>query len=202
MDIVQEKYEEWTSGLPPEQARINVFEKIRDIAYYIDLRLLSLKKGPAGMLSAGRGSCTPKHFLLGMMLEKLGLPVKYISYPFHWKDMGLECPRAVRETALRIPVTYHHANSVFIEDKWVLLDATWDPQMEKAGFPVNARWDGKSDTALAVAAGRPVEFSDIQQQDKAIKAEFRSYSLTDKLELSRFTLEFNRWIGKLREGSS
>jgi hypothetical protein len=32
----------------------------------------------------------------------------------------------------------------------VLVDATWDPPLAKAGFPVNMDWDGYSDTECAV----------------------------------------------------
>ena len=35
MNIVDDKYKEWTKGLTPLQARINVFNKIRDIPYAI-----------------------------------------------------------------------------------------------------------------------------------------------------------------------
>jgi hypothetical protein len=34
--------------------------------------------------------------------------------------------------------------------RWVLVDATWDSPLKKAGFPVNEHWDGISDTMCAV----------------------------------------------------
>ena len=197
--IIEAKYFEWTEGLSPEESRVNIFEKIRDIPYHIDLRLLSFENGPEGMLKAGRGSCSPKHYLLGMMLNKLGIPVKYCTYPFLWEDMLLDCPEVLNDLSGRIPVTYHHASRAFIGGEWVLLDATWDAPLKKAGFPVNEGWDGRQNTLLAVKALDEIVYDDPRRRDAALKKAMEAYSLPEKLELSRFTGEFNRWLGEIRK---
>ena len=73
MDIVDIKFKEWTEGLNSTESRINIFEKVRDIPYFIDPTLWDFDEGPSKMLRLGKGSCTPKHYLLGRMFQKMGL---------------------------------------------------------------------------------------------------------------------------------
>jgi len=43
------------------------------------------------------------------------------------------------------------------DDAWIYVDATWDPKLEKAGFPVAKNWDGKSNTKFAVPPKEIIE---------------------------------------------
>jgi len=54
----------------------------------------------------------------------------------------------LKNMALALPVSRHIACKVEIDDKLVLVDATLDSPLQKAGFQVNTEWDGKSDTLL------------------------------------------------------
>ena len=152
MNIVDEKFKEWTKGLAPIQARINVFNKIRDIPYAVVPEIMEYREY-INILKTGQGSCSPKHFLLCEMYRRLGLPVLYVVYPHRWDEiaeiMG-EYSLRLKEMALALPVSRHLACKVEIDDKLVLVDATFDLPLQKAGFKVNANWDGISDTILPV----------------------------------------------------
>jgi hypothetical protein len=52
--------------------------------------------------------------------------------------------------ATTLPVAHHLACRVRINDRWVLVDATWDQRLKRAGFPVNEYWDGWADTHCPV----------------------------------------------------
>ena len=98
-DIVEKKFEEWTKGLSSEESRIRIFERIRDIPFAIVLELFSLKKGPGEMLVRNKGFCVPKHHLLGMMYQRLGVPVRYCTYSFRWNELGADYPADLKEQA-------------------------------------------------------------------------------------------------------
>jgi hypothetical protein len=49
-----------------------------------------------------------------------------------------------------MPMGYHLACKAYINEKWVLVDATWDLPLKRLGFPLNESWDGVSNTLNAV----------------------------------------------------
>jgi hypothetical protein len=152
MNVIDEKFNEWTKGLNPLQARVNIFRNIRDIPYAVVPSIMDYHRY-TDILRVGKGSCSPKHFLLREMFRRLDLPVLFVVYPHRWdeiaKIMG-EYSIRLEEMALALPVSRHIACKVEIDDKLVLVDATLDLPLLKAGFTVNADWDGKSDTMLPV----------------------------------------------------
>lgn len=197
--ITARKFREWTEGLSPEESRKNVFNKIRDIRYLIDPGSFGVKKGPEGMLRSGYGTCFPKHYLLGAMLEGLGLETEYLVYSFYWKDQSPAMPVKLRQLAARVPATYHLACSVLIGGDRILLDATWDRPLGREGFPVNADWDGESSCILAVAPrGEARRSAAADDADRTISESFAAYSPSEKIGLSRFSIEFNRWVEEIR----
>jgi hypothetical protein len=152
MNIVDEKFNEWTQGLDPVQARISVFRHIRDIPYAVMPSIMDYR-GYRNILKIGLGSCSPKHFLLCEMFQRLDLPVFYVVYPHRWEEIAKimgEYSEKLEEMARTLPVTRHLACKVEINDRLVLVDATLDLSLQKAGFTVNAGWDGKSDMLLPV----------------------------------------------------
>lgn len=98
----------------------------------------------------GKGSCGPKHRLLAVMAGRLGYEVAYARVAFLWKDIGVCYPLVLARLAEDLPVAHHLACQISVDDRRVLVDATWDLPLRKAGFPVNEKWDGVSDTRCAV----------------------------------------------------
>jgi len=197
-DIVVETLGEWTEGLGPEESRIAIFERIRDMPYEIIAELKDPYEGPASTIKAGRGSCTSKHFLLGAMFEILHTPVKYVTYAFYWDDPDIDYPVDLRELARRAPLEYHLAIKAYIERRWVLVDATWDPPLKKAGYPINESWDGISDTKNAV---KPLEeivhASAIERDDYTSKIK-GAFMEEEKAALDAFVSALNSWCRLLR----
>ncbi|MBD3426268.1 MAG: hypothetical protein GF409_03435 [Candidatus Omnitrophica bacterium] len=198
-DIVASRYRDWTEGLDKERSVVNIFEKIRDIPYYVIAEHLELETGPAGMLRENKGSCYPKHYLMGKMYQDLGLRVRYHTYPFYWKDLDIDWADVVGEMAAALPVAYHMALSVYNHDRWVLADATWDLGLEKLGFAVNSDWDGRNDTRLAVKPLDEFVHEEAAERHDEFKVKLEEYSLPEKLALARFSIELNRWLEKVRK---
>jgi transglutaminase-like putative cysteine protease len=148
--LVDEKFGEWTVGLHGKEGIISVFEHIRDIPYSLEVSMTDPDTAPEQILSLGKGYCGPKHYLLAEMFRRLGYEVVYATFPFVWNDPDLLYPPELRELATGLPVAHHLACRVRINNRWVLVDATWDLPLARRGFPVNEHWDGLVDTRCAV----------------------------------------------------
>jgi hypothetical protein len=147
--ILDKKFTQWTEGKDPIQARIKIYEQVRNIPYAV-IPDLNDNQRFAEILTYGRGSCTPKHLLLGHMFEKLGLTVLYAVFPYRWDHVKFDYPPRLRELAQKTPSAYHLACRVDIDGEMILVDATLDPLLEKLGLPVNKSWDGISNTILPI----------------------------------------------------
>ena len=147
--IIHQRFHQWTEGKDAIDARITIYEKIRDIPYAILPELIHHERY-ANILHLGRGSCTPKHFLLSWMYERLGLMVLYAVYPFHWHDIGVDYPPKLKRMAQMLPASNHLACKVEIEGRLVLVDATVDVCLEPLGLPANKGWNGVKDTILPI----------------------------------------------------
>lgn len=198
-NIIDVRFDEWTAGLDPKAARIAVFNKIRDIPYMIIPELRSPEAGPSGILEKSCGSCQPKHWLLAIYFKKLGIPVKYATYPFYWHaGHFIKYPVEIKEMMKALPVSNHLAIKAYIEGNWVLVDATYDLALAKAGFPVNRNWDGLGPTHNAV---HPLEevLHDTPEERVAYDAKIRErYTESEKSALVAFIPKLNDWFESLR----
>ena len=146
------------------------------------------------MLELNRGSCTPKHFLLCTMFQKLGLPVLYVVYRYRWDEFEELYSLKLRKLAKAMPLGNHLACRVDMEGKLVLVDATLDPALAIVGLPVNKAWDGVSDTLLPV---QPLGEEQVYHPSEA--------DLIEAQELTDVTRTFynglNAWMQLLRVNS-
>ena len=148
--MLDEKFRQWTQGKSVAQARVSIYQRIRDIPYAVIPQLVDAERY-VDILKLGKGSCTPKHFLLCNMYQRLGLLVLYVVYPFRWDEWDeteFDYPPRLKKLAEELPTGYHLACKVEIDGKLVLVDATLDSALKNAGLTVNQDWDGVSDTLL------------------------------------------------------
>jgi hypothetical protein len=228
VSLVQAKFREWTYGLNPHESIIAVFEHIRDIPYSLAVPMSDPRTSPERILTFGKGYCGPKHYLLAEMYRNLGLEVAYATFPFIWNDPDLRYPPDLRSLATGMPVAHHLACRVRINDRWVLVDATWDLPLARAGFPVNVHWDGYADTRCAVKPlrsavrtafcktatnepcrdGRDVQFNplDGEKDHEDVQGHVRYYrekigmrTEEDMERIRRFYREFDTWLEIVRQ---
>ena len=183
------KFREWTRGKNDVEARIAVFERIRDIPYAI-VPDISDSESYSGIFDLGKGSCTPKHLLLCDMFQRLGLTVLYAVYPFRWDAVELEYPPRLLKLARELPTSHHLACLVEIEGSLTLIDATLDPALAAMGLPVNEGWDGFGDTTLAI---EPCGEQEIHHPSEA----FLMPAQRDERSLE-FNQALNRWLDAFR----
>lgn len=200
-DIVLETFENWTAGLDAVAARVSVFERIRDIPYALAPELVDPLLGPPGILRKGEGSCSPRHFLLGRMFEMLDMPLRYVTYTCELIDQGIAMPPRLADLAASLPLEYHVNCDALIDGRWVMVDATWDPPLERADFPVNMTWDGRSDTLNAVKPIDRIVHESAAERDEYVRAMEAGYNEAESAAYSRFVEDFNAWLLEVRRGA-
>jgi hypothetical protein len=151
-------FTKWTAGLSQVEQRVSIFSHIRDIPYAIvpewrgaDSDVIRL------MVSENRGWCGPKHTLLMWMFEQLGTVVEPLYIPFRWQEQPVEYPHLLKKYLPYLSDTLHLCCRAYLNEKWQVIDATWDPPLKRVGFPVNDPWDGLSGTTPAVTTINPAQ---------------------------------------------
>jgi len=201
-DIVQRTFAEWTKGLSGRDARISIFNQIRDISYAVIPEINNPVDGPEGLLKRMKGSCSPKHFLLGRMFEMLRIPTQYVTYPFSWNVTSVAYPPELRKLAEDVPIGYHLACKARIENQWVVVDVTWDRPLARVGFPVNESWDGIGDTRLAVEPLDDLVHENAQERMRFVQARKSSWTTDDHARTDHFTSALNNWLEDVRRNPS
>jgi len=189
-DIIDEKLCQWTQGKSELDARITIYNKIRNIPYAVIPELNSPERY-IDIIKLNKGSCTPKHFLLCHMYQKIGLEVLYVVYPFRWDEFETMYPPDLRQLARAMTTSYHLACRVNLDGRLMLVDATIDPPLQKIGLAVNIEWDGRSDTLLAM---QPCGAEEIYHPNEALLMPPR---IVDKESLE-FYNSLNFWLEKIR----
>jgi hypothetical protein len=197
-DIVQKAFAEWTEGMSDKDARISIFNHIRDIPYAVIPEIRNPVDGPQGLLKRMKGSCTPKHFLLGRMFEMLRIPIKYVSYPFSWNVRSVAYPPELRKLVEEVPIDYHLACKARIESDWVIVDATWDRPLARVGFPINESWDGASNTKLAVEPLDEIIHENAQERMNFVQTRKSSWTAGDNARTDHFIGALNNWLEDVR----
>jgi hypothetical protein len=187
--IVEHSFNQWTQGQSAVEARIHIYEAIREIPYAVIPELNDFETYP-DILRIGKGSCTPKHLLLGDMCQRLGNTVLYAVYPFRWDEAGIDFPPGLRRLARNLPTSHHLACRIEIDGRLVLVDATLDSGLRRLGLPVNEDWDGRSDTLLPMGT-----CGDEQVYHPSEASSLRAR--TDQASLA-FYSDLNRWLDEVR----
>ena len=198
-EIILQQFKSWTAGLSPKDARRSVFSHIRDIPYAIIPELRDPVRGPEGILRLNKGSCQPKHYLLFTLFNKLNLPVKLVTYSFKWADSAVRYPDELKKLIPQLPTTYHLACKACIENKWVLIDATYDLALKKVNFPVNEDWDGLSDTQNAVTPIEEIIHANAEERVSFESSKRALYTVKDKELYAEFIDKFNSWLEIVRK---
>lgn len=201
-DLVHQMFDEWTMDKGPLEQRVNVFNHVRDIPYRIVPDMGDPKEGPRKLIEFGCGSCTPKHFLLGHMFTNLDLVVKYVSFPYSWNQFQLDYPDELKKLSESLPIEYHLACKVRIDNRWTYIDATWDAPLKKAGFPVNEFWDGVDNTLIAIDPIDQIEHATAEERLEYVKSQKADWTEEDRKRSEVFYERFNAWLAELRGKSS
>src|SRR5215468_6444400 len=145
-DPIRAVFEEWTRGRDPVAARIALFEHVRDIPYRYPA-----SRNPVEVLASGGGSCSGKHYLLGEMFRRLGLPVRHMLCTHRFNESPLPFPEEMQALLRKNEIVdVHDYLQIQVDSDWIDVDVTWELALRDYGFPVTESWDGKSSMILTV----------------------------------------------------
>jgi hypothetical protein len=190
-DIIRRTFEEWTRGLDPLNARVALFEHVRDIPYGYPA-----SRDPVEVLRQHRGSCSGKHYLLGEMFRRLGLPVRHMICTHRFNESPLVFPPPMQQMLERNEIVdLHDYLQVDLAGTWVDIDATWERGLREFGFPVNEEWDGCSSMLLSVV---PEEVAVAERDPERRKEEMLSKLTPRQRALRKQFLEaLCAWVQEL-----
>lgn len=146
-----------------------------------------------------KGSCTTKHYFLGLYYEYLGIKVSYLDYPFYWQNQIISFPKSLREIAEKLPLQHHVVlsieNPLFEGSK--MIDATWDTGMEAFGFKVNKVDLLNQNCSLAIVpAQSPTVHKSIYERHLARMERYISQPENEVVKI--FYKEFDSWLAQRR----
>ena len=155
--IKRNKHERLLTPEQQWQSLQTAFLTLRDVPYGIYQptdRPLTLDGHLNNFLAQGTGTCTPKHLLLGLMCEKFGINVEYLSYYFYWQNLKINYPEELRAPLSKMPAQLHTSIAISLlndtDNKNYEIDCTWDRLLQNIGFPINFLNESPSGCALGV----------------------------------------------------
>jgi hypothetical protein len=184
--------EEWTTGRDPIAARVALFEHVRDLPYHYPA-----SRDPLEVLRRPGGSCSGKHYLLGELFRRQGLPVRHMICTHRFNDSPLPFPEHMQDLLRKNEIVdLHDYLQICIDGTWVDIDATWPLGMRDFGLPVTDDWDGKSPMNLTVIPDEHEEAGD----DPAKAKEERLSKLTPRQRMLRkqFLEALSQWASELQ----
>jgi hypothetical protein len=188
-DILKE-----TANLDPMTARIQLYKYVQKFPY----RFMGANepKKPAEyaqeLLNQGHGDCRHKHFLLKDLIKTTLEEGEIIDLAkVHFDIRHLPLPQYVLApfTKKGMCTIYTHMGLLMntIAGQ-VVVDATWDPGLIDAGFPVTKDWDGVHDTLRVTPFAEIHEFGANKQKVQR-----------DATILTAFGEALNSYIATLRK---
>ena len=135
-----DKYLKSIEKLTLDEKVINAYEFVQKIPYKV-CKFDSTNE----FIKNNFGDCRHKHLFLFEVYSKLGFNVEEIKVFFDWKDLPIPLKKleVLNKSGTIFP---HSALYLYKDNKKILVDATWQPSLEKIGFPITKNWNGNSDT--------------------------------------------------------
>jgi hypothetical protein len=191
-DPIRAAYEEWTRGCDPTAARIALFERVRDLNYQYPA-----SRNPIEVLQRGGGSCSGKHYLLGELFRRQGLPVRHMLCTHRFNDSPLPFPAHMQDLLRKNEILdLHDYLQISVDGEWIDVDATWPLGLRDFGLPATDDWDGKSPMVLTVIPDEQVQV----QGDPAKTKEEHLSKLTPRQRTLRkqFLEALSQWVTELQ----
>lgn len=197
---------EFTEKLQSPEAEVKavtLFKEVQAYQFSISRKThgLNIKEECENTRRIKAGTCTTKHNLLAVEFTKLGFETLLVTYPFYWRDLPVEYPREIRSLVSDMPLQYHLALGVYVNESLSIIDATWDPILERAGFPISNLDNKIQPTVLGIVpSGQPIfHFSpeERQQYIERIKKQMPNDPVVHE-----FYVRLDDWLQEIRNTSS
>jgi len=158
---------------------IRLFEKVQIIPY----KCRSEEFSYSGIMPP-YANCNQKRNILRILLNNEGFESRDLDAIFDWKDLPIpeEILKILRNSGTQ---QKHHLLEVKINEDYLKIDPTWNPELGKRGFPITENWDGESNTEQ-ITKGK------IWFYNPLIKKTSLPYFPQERRDFAR---EINQWLG-------
>jgi len=178
--------------LSPKKQIIILFEKARDIPYG-DIG----SRDPKDVYNNNQGTCSGKHELLKELYNELGIKTKDYIAIHRFIDMKVNYPDAIKEILMRSDIVDpHNYFKAYLDDKWIIIDVTWDKTLKQFRFPINENWDGKTDMDICV---QPIKIFETDNPIELKKEIISNMPEKVQKERSLFLKELTKWVSEVRQ---
>lgn len=174
-----------TNGLPDIEARLALFQAIRDFEYCTDGAFDAV-----GLIRVARGNCLAKSDLLVKSFKALGYEAQRIRYLYELPSSPVEVELLPSKDDI------HSAVRLKLGSKWIFIDATHDPSLNSQLTVSN--WDGINSTQFCYQPKGPiwVEGEHDQEIQREISRIGKLYEMSDTSH--GYMTVFNMWLNYLR----
>ncbi len=158
---------------------IELFEKVQSIPY----RCRSEEFFYSGILHP-YANCNQKRNILRILLDNEGFESRDLDAVFDWKDLPIpeEILKILRNSGTQ---QKHHLLEIRINEDYLRIDPTWNPELKDKNFPVTENWNGESDT-------QQITNGKIRFYNPAFEKIYLPYFPQERRDFAR---EFNQWLG-------
>lgn len=137
--------------------------------------------------------CSGKHERLMKAFKDAGVDCRYRVCWFRWSDLSL--PAEVASISHENDCTHVYLE-INVDDRWLVVDATWDPGLVRF-FPIN-NWVPDQDMIVAV----PVTKTLSPSESADYMSKITTHDIEADLEKHReFYQAFNNWLSQVRSES-
>lgn len=189
---LDEALEPFTEGIEgrDDAALVSLFERVRDLPF-----AFAPHDDPLTLLRCGFGTCGPKHALLRLLYERLGVATRFVYVTFRFEEMPGDFPAELRAALHDGVVRAHAALQIERDGRWIDVDATFDRPLARAGFTVREAWDGRTSMPLVVRPLARVETMEPPERENML------LGLTHDTRIpGALVARLNAWLGSLRAG--
>ncbi|OGJ19951.1 hypothetical protein A3K73_03250 [Candidatus Pacearchaeota archaeon RBG_13_36_9] len=173
--------------LESDKKLIKLFEKVQKIPY----RVCQFDESKIDK-SLEFGDCRHKSALLKKLLEEKGYKAREYKVIFDWKDIPI--PKGILGILKKSSTVWiHDAVGVKLYGDLIFLDPTWNPELERKGFPVTKNWSGLENTKQVTEGELEFHRRDnfnLQKEEILKKHKIR----IDKEEARKFAAALNKWL--------
>lgn len=176
---------------------INIYNQIQNVEYRIAHIINYSVDNSYDLVNSNVASCAPKHIILSEKFKENGLITRFCLHKFNWSDLNFIFPHKLSELSKKYSSDYHTNLEVKIDNRWVMVDATWDNELINSGFPATQYWNGKDSTLNAVASKEVYKFNSLKERNDFLKTETKNKT-TFSEEESIFINELNSFFQAMR----
>lgn len=175
-DILQECFSENLSDY-----KNNLFLFVRDIPYE-----MNDARSPELLLKIWKWYCVPKHRLLKILFDKIGVQSKLCFVPFKFNQIYL--PPDLQDWWFADKLWYHVFLKVLVEDTYINVDASF-PLALDSFYHVNDNWDWVSSQMLTIwESGHEYIANNLDEEStiKSILSDSRWLGPQDYLRIKKY----------------